>query len=246
MKCSSNTGMSSVRSRNGGIVMRTTFSRKNRSSRNFPSFTSCSRLRLVAATRRTSTVIVLELPMRSKLFVSMKRRSFTWISGPISPISSRKTVPPSAVSKRPSRFSVAPVNDPRSWPKSSLSSSAGGSAAQCTATNGARARGLAWWIACAINSLPVPVSPSMRMVAFEGATSFTRSMTSASLGEWPTMPSTLNFSSSRSCNCFTSTSRVLVLSARWIRISSRSIWTGLVRKSTAPRFIASTAESMLP
>ncbi len=35
---------------------------------------------------------------------------------------------------------VAPVNAPRSWPKSSLSISVGGSAARLTATNGSRAR----------------------------------------------------------------------------------------------------------
>ena len=64
-------------SRNGGMVMRTTLSRKNKSSRNFPSFTICSRLRLVAATKRTSTVIVFVLPMRSKLLVSMKRSNLT-------------------------------------------------------------------------------------------------------------------------------------------------------------------------
>ena len=52
----------------------------------------------------------------------------------ISPISSRKMVPPSACSNRPTRRSLAPVNAPFSWPKSSLSRSCGLSAAQWTAT----------------------------------------------------------------------------------------------------------------
>ena len=33
------------------------------------------------------------------------------------------------------------------------------SAAQFTATKGPRARGLAWWMALATSSLPVPLSP---------------------------------------------------------------------------------------
>ena len=60
-------------------------------------------------------------------------------AGGSSPISSRKSVPPSACSKRPLRCAIAPVNAPRSWPKSSLSSSVSGSAAQLMATNGRRA-----------------------------------------------------------------------------------------------------------
>ena len=164
----------------------------------------------------------------------------------ISPISSRNSVPPSADSNRPTRRSVAPVNAPRSCPNSSLSSRFSESAAQCTATKAPRARALAWWIACAISSLPVPDSPSTRIVAREGATSRTRSMTSRSAPEPPMIPSKLNFSSSRSCSWRTSTSSVRVFRARWMSTSSRSMFTGLVRKSTAPRFIASTAVSMLP
>ena len=238
--------MSSLRSRRAGVEMRTTLSRKKRSSRKVPWATICSRLRLVAATSRTSSCTGFWLPMRSTARVSRKRSNFTWVDGLTSPISSRKIVPPSAASNRPIRRSVAPVNAPFSWPNSSLSRSVDGSAAQCTARNGARDRGLAWWIACATNSLPVPVSPSISTVARDCATSFTRSMTSLSLAECPTMPSKLNFLSSRSCSCLTSTSRVRDFSARCTMISSFSRLTGLVRKSKAPRFIASTAESMLP
>jgi hypothetical protein len=44
------------------------------------------------------------------------------MAGEISPISSRKTVPPFAASNRPVRSRVAPVNEPLTWPNSSLSS----------------------------------------------------------------------------------------------------------------------------
>jgi hypothetical protein len=47
----------------------------------------------------------------------------------MSPISSRNSVPPSACSKRPRRDDCAPVNAPRSWPKSSDSSRSLGIAA---------------------------------------------------------------------------------------------------------------------
>ena len=48
------------------------------------------------------------------------------------PISSRKIVPPSASANRPFLVNVAPVNAPRTWPKSSDSSSVSGIAAQFT------------------------------------------------------------------------------------------------------------------
>ena len=46
----------------------------------------------------------------------------------MSPISSRKSVPPSAARRGPWRVAVAPVKAPFTWPKSSLSSSVSGSA----------------------------------------------------------------------------------------------------------------------
>ena len=45
-------------------------------------------------------------------------------------------MPRSAASKAPFRVLTAPVNAPRSWPKSSLSTRLSGSAAQLMATNG--------------------------------------------------------------------------------------------------------------
>ncbi len=135
-------GISPARSRNGGNSISTTRSRKNKSSRNFPALTSSSRFLFVAATSRTSAVKVLFEPTRSKVRSPKNRSSFTWIVASISPISSRKSVPPCARSNRPMRRSCAPVNAPFSWPNNSLSSSVGASAAQCTVTNGCFARGL--------------------------------------------------------------------------------------------------------
>ena len=61
----------------------------------------------------------------------------------MSPISSRKIVPPSATSNRPRFRPTAPVNAPRSWPNSSLSISSGGIAAQLTLTNAPATRAVA-------------------------------------------------------------------------------------------------------
>ena len=45
-------------------------------------------------------------------------------------------MPPLAASKRPVRWAIAPVNEPFSWPKSSLSSNSAGMDAQFTFTKG--------------------------------------------------------------------------------------------------------------
>src|SRR3990172_5395638 len=82
-----------------------------------------------------------------------------------SPISSRKSVPPSAAAMRPRRALVAPVNAPLTWPNSSLSRSASGIAPQLTGTSAFAARGLRAWMRRANTSLPTPVSPVMRTVA---------------------------------------------------------------------------------
>ncbi len=91
-------------------------------------------------------------------------------------------MPPSASSMRPRRRSVAPVNAPFSWPNSSLSSSVSVSAAQLTATNGPAARLLWAWIARATTSLPVPLSPLSRTVAWVGATRPIAATTGAIVG----------------------------------------------------------------
>ncbi len=57
------------------------------------------------------------------------------------------------------------VKAPRRWPKSSLSSSASGKAAQFTATQSRVRRGLPCWMTRARGSFPVPVSPLRSPVA---------------------------------------------------------------------------------
>ena len=63
------------------------------------------------------------------------RRIFACIASGMSPISSRNSVPFSASRNAPERSLVAPVNEPFTWPNSSLSSRSAGMAAQLTAMN---------------------------------------------------------------------------------------------------------------
>ena len=78
-------------------------------------------------------------------------------------------MPPSASSNLPRRSDVAPVNEPFSWPNSSVSISSVGIAAQFTFTNGPAANGLALWMCAASSSLPVPDSPISSTRASERA-----------------------------------------------------------------------------
>ena len=82
-------------------------------------------------------------------------------------------MPLSANSKRPIFWLMAPVNAPRSCPKSSDSSSPEGIAAQLIFTNVRSRRGLRLWMARAKSSLPVPVSPRSSTVVPAGAASST-------------------------------------------------------------------------
>ena len=79
-------------------------------------------------------------------------------------------MPVCAASNRPVRLSTAPVNEPLTWPNSSLSSRLSVRAPQLTRMYGPEARGLRSWMARAISSLPVPVSPTIRTQARDGAT----------------------------------------------------------------------------
>ncbi len=97
------------------------------------------RLRLVAATTRTSTVRRWLEPSTSKVRSCSTRSSFTCDAGSRSPISSRKIVPPLAISKRPLRSWRASVNAPRTWPNISLSNSDDEMPPRFTFTNGASA-----------------------------------------------------------------------------------------------------------
>ena len=112
-------------------------------------------------------------PSRSNSCSCRTRRIFACVFALMSPTSSRKSVPPSACSKRPTRCLSAPVNAPFSWPKSSDSRRFSWSAAQFTFTKFRAARSELWWMAPAMSSLPVPVSPRMRTVVLLLATFLT-------------------------------------------------------------------------
>ena len=180
--------MSSARSRSGGTRIGNTLSRKKRSERNLPSRTASSRSRFVAAITRASVRSVSLPPTRSNSRSCSTRSRATCTGAGSSPTSSRKIVPPAASSKRPRRRSSAPVKAPFSWPNSSEATSPSGSAAQLTLTRARLARGDPWWIARAMSSLPVPVSPVISTVESVAATRETRSSTSRSPGEAPMIP----------------------------------------------------------
>jgi hypothetical protein len=127
-----------------------------------PAATSSARRRLVAAMMRTSTVWTMRPPTRWISPVSSARSSLTCVSSGSSPTSSRNRVEPSASSKRPIWRSKAPVKAPFSWPNSTDSTRFSGIAPQLTVIIGFLPRGEAVWIAWAITSLPVPLSPSIR------------------------------------------------------------------------------------
>ena len=77
---------------------------------------------MVAAMIRVSTLLVRVSPTRSNSPSCKTRSSLTWSLGEVLLISSRKIEPVCAASNRPVRLSTAPVNEPLTWPKSSLSS----------------------------------------------------------------------------------------------------------------------------
>ncbi len=131
----------------------------------------------MAASTRTSTFSVWELPTGSNSPSCRTRNSFAWSSRGNSPTSSRKIVLPSASVNLPSRLVVAPVKAPFSWPNNSLSMRFSGIAAQFTLISGLSFRLLAAWMALAITSLPVPVSPNTSTDVSVGATWWTSSKT---------------------------------------------------------------------
>ena len=119
---------------------------------------------------RVSTFLVLLSPTRSNSPSCKTRSSFTWSLGEVLLISSRKMLPACAASNRPVRLSTAPVNEPLTCPNSSLSSRLSVRAPQLTRMYGPVDRGLRSWTARATSSLPVPVSPTIRTQARDGAT----------------------------------------------------------------------------
>ena len=83
---------------------------------------------------RTSTCMSRTPPTRRMTWSSSTRSSLACSSGESSPISSRKSVPPSAASNRPFFICLASVKAPFSWPKSSASIRVSGMAEQLMAT----------------------------------------------------------------------------------------------------------------
>ena len=103
-------------------------------------------------------------PTRLNRRSSRKWSSLTWTVGLVSAISSRKRVPPIGDLEQPFLRRRASVKAPASWPKSSLSSSVSGSAAQQMVSKRCGARALARWSSFAASPLPVPLSPTSRTV----------------------------------------------------------------------------------
>jgi hypothetical protein len=165
--------------------------------------------------------------------------------GVISPISSSISVPPSASSKRPSFVLCAPVNAPRSWPKSSDSSSCSDSAAQLTRMNGPFWRGELWWMKCATRSLPVPDSPVIKTVPLLRAMRAAVRRVSSIAGLFATIVEGASPLTSVRRYWFSRISRV-VRSMRSMTNSIASAVHGLSRKSDAPWRIACTADSIVP
>ena len=184
-KRSASSMMSSRRSRRGGKVMTSNASRSSRSLRNLPSAAKRGRSSLVAAIRRTSARRVLLPPTRSNSPYSMTRNSFSCTKGEVVASSSRNSVPPSARSKRPWWVLDAPVKAPASWPNNSLSSSASDMAAQFIFRAAWAERSDSRCRRSAINSLPVPRSPTMSAGFSSGAIREVASSTSRKAGDSP-------------------------------------------------------------
>lgn len=105
-------GMSDGLSESGGRLMLKTDILKNRSLLKRPSRISSSRFLLVAEIMRTSHFMGFVSPTLTNSPLSSTRRSLACRGVGISPISSRKSVPPSASSKKPFLSFTAPVKAP--------------------------------------------------------------------------------------------------------------------------------------
>jgi outer membrane receptor protein involved in Fe transport len=149
------------------------------------SYASYAQARFVAASRRTSSRSGLRPPRGSTVRSSRKRSSLAWAEASRSPISSKKTVPPSAVSSLPVRRST-PVATPFSTPNSSASTRVPGRAGQLTTTKGPSRRRERRWMSWATSSLPVPVSPLMRTVTSVAATFSMSALRARRPGDPPT------------------------------------------------------------
>ena len=176
----------------------------------------------------------------------MARRSLTCAAAGSSPTSSSSSVPPEASTNLPTWRSVAPVNDPFSWPNRINSIRFSGMAPQFTATNGLLRRSPEPWMARAINSLPTPDSPAIRTGMVEAA-AFSAMRRAASMAGLLVMMSLKPSVPDRLCLMrLSSPSSALVLSALRRLTCMRSAPAGLTTKSTAPARMAETTLSMPP
>ena len=121
----------------------------------------------------------------------MTPSSFACVSSGMLLISSKKIVPVSANSKRPFFACKAPVNAPFTWPNRFDSNKSCGKLPEFTVINGQPARVEFVCNARAINSLPVPLCPSIRIVVRLGAACIIRSNTSRIRELRPTMSENL-------------------------------------------------------
>ena len=142
---------------------------------------------LVAASILTLTLISFSPPTRVILLSCKALNTFACAERLISPISSIKSVPPSACSKHPLRCFIADVNAPFSCPKSSLSINSDGIAAQFTSTNGDLFLFDCSCMLLATNSFPVPFSPVINTLASLGATLAIISLTANIPADSPTI-----------------------------------------------------------
>ena len=162
--------MSPGRWRSAGTRNLKVLMRKYKSSRNSRATMAWRKSLLVAAITRTSTATECSEPRRVTWRSCSTRSNLDCKCMGISPISSKKIVPPLACSNRPRASLWAPVNAPFSWPNSMSSMSCSGKAAQLRPTNGPRARLEDSCNTRAKISLPAPVGPSISAVTLACAT----------------------------------------------------------------------------
>src|SRR5690606_27475822 len=142
----------------------------------------------VAATTLTSVFSTLDEPTLINSPFSNTRNKRACVPNGISPISSRKIVPPLVTSKYPLRASCAPVNDPFSCPNNSESIVPSGIEPQLMAINCPCLRGLRWWIILENDSFPLPLSPVISTDISVGATCMATFTALFSKGELPIIP----------------------------------------------------------
>ena len=171
-------------------------------------------------------------------FSWIARSSLTCMGSGSSATSSRNRVPPLAAWNSPGLSAWAPVKLPFLWPKNSLSISSAGIAPQLTGTKGPAARAPCSWMVRATSSLPTPDSPgdvdrglAARNLG-DGRAQLRPWARNRRAGGWP-VPAAARQQARVRCS--------LSSSACWTRPRNTARSTGLLTKSKAPAFSASTA-----